>query len=289
MKKLIVSLISLTIIAGITVPVTNAVNNLLVLPCQKPVTYRIGSVDPRFNITKDQFAKDVHEASLLWNTASGKNILQYDPDGTITMQLVYDERQSLSYSISTLEHELDNDLTNLNIQSKQYLTLKADFDNRLDSFKKKTNTWNEKRSIAPDEYNNLRQEQTDLSNEQDQLNVIARQINEKTQEYNNRVDLLKANVSAFAATIRTKPEEGFFDPDKNEITVYLNNSHDELIHTLAHELGHALGLKHTQQPDSIMYPSASSAVVLSDWDKKALMLSCKNPAVLSGLLQLLRS
>ncbi|HAI54618.1 MAG TPA: peptidase, partial [Acinetobacter nosocomialis] len=40
----------------------------------------------------------------------------------------------------------------------------------------------------------------------------------------------------------------------NQIQIYGFSSFDDLRLTLAHEFGHALGLKHTTDPKSLMYP-----------------------------------
>ena len=42
--------------------------------------------------------------------------------------------------------------------------------------------------------------------------------------------------------------------DGKQIFIYEFSSLDDLRLTLAHEFGHALGLKHTQDPKSLMYP-----------------------------------
>ncbi len=41
---------------------------------------------------------------------------------------------------------------------------------------------------------------------------------------------------------------------QNQIQIYGFTSFDDLRLTLAHEFGHSLGLKHTDDPKSLMYP-----------------------------------
>ena len=63
----------------------------------------------------------------------------------------------------------------------------------------------------------------------------------------------------------------------NQIFIYEFSSIDDLRLTLAHEFGHALGLKHTQDPKSLMYPRIKEQDAkdfkLTDTDLKLLGFS----------------
>src|SRR4051812_38944437 len=71
-------------------------------PCDNPVPYRIGAVDPRFNLSTSDFTADVQEATDIWNNADGKTLFAYDPDAEMTVNLVYDGRQTLNTKIDQL-------------------------------------------------------------------------------------------------------------------------------------------------------------------------------------------
>ena len=51
-----------------------------------------------------------------------------------------------------------------------------------------------------------------------------------------------------------KPEEGIYDPANQRIEVYFNINRSEMVHTIAHEFGHALDLPHNDNRLSIMFP-----------------------------------
>src|SRR5438874_1910937 len=53
--------------------------------CDKPVTYKLGSLDPRFGLTKEEFLKDTKEASRIWEKAYGKKLLSDDSTGKKTL------------------------------------------------------------------------------------------------------------------------------------------------------------------------------------------------------------
>ncbi len=87
---------------------------------------------------------------------------------------------------------------------------------------------------------------------------------------------LAASVAEFNETF--KPEvlhKGQFDG--KQIFIYEFSSIDDLRLTLAHEFGHALGLKHTRDPKSLMYPRIKDQDAkdfqLTDTDLKLLGLA----------------
>lgn len=62
--------------------------------CPSGLTYRIGSIDPRFGLTPEQFRAAVDEAAALWNRQADKTLLTYHENGELPVNLVYDERQA---------------------------------------------------------------------------------------------------------------------------------------------------------------------------------------------------
>ena len=41
-------------------------------PCSKPLTYAIGNIDPKFNISADKLKELAREAADIWNKAEGR-------------------------------------------------------------------------------------------------------------------------------------------------------------------------------------------------------------------------
>src|ERR1700694_4570184 len=64
-------------------------------PCDTPLSYRIDSIDPKFNINKDVFLNNIQDAGDIWSKAAGNKLFIYKPDGKLSINLIYDERQSL--------------------------------------------------------------------------------------------------------------------------------------------------------------------------------------------------
>src|SRR3989344_5147674 len=82
-------------------------------PCDKPITYRIDTVDPKFNLRRDKFAADVDEASKIWNKGQGKNLFVYDPNGKLSINMIFDERQAENTKINQLDKQLTTEKGNL--------------------------------------------------------------------------------------------------------------------------------------------------------------------------------
>ena len=86
------------------------------------VHWRLGAVDPRFQISEADVLTAAFNAADAWNRAAGRRVLHYDKAHGIPLKLVYDEHSTnLSGGLSELRElrALDLAITNL---KKQYDT-----------------------------------------------------------------------------------------------------------------------------------------------------------------------
>lgn len=101
----------------------------------------------------------------------------------------------------------------------------------------------------------LGQKSENLKNESNILNFKIQSLNLKIKELNREQSDLSALKTQFKLEQKTSIQpfhKGLFS--QNQIQIYGYASLNDLRLTLAHELGHALGLKHTTDPKSLMYP-----------------------------------
>ncbi|PKN70887.1 MAG: hypothetical protein CVU52_08835, partial [Deltaproteobacteria bacterium HGW-Deltaproteobacteria-10] len=80
-------------------------------PCQESITYRIGKVDDRFGLTRQEFALAVNMAAAMWGKPLGREIFREDSSGAIEINLIYDYRQEASDKLKQLNYKIDNTKT----------------------------------------------------------------------------------------------------------------------------------------------------------------------------------
>ena len=238
--------------------------------------WKVDTVDKRFGLSRDTFIQDAREASQIWNSSFDKNLFVYDPQGQLSINLIFDERQSISNQIGQLENKLQNEESDIQPKIKEYRDLSQDFKKRLANLNNEILLWNKQGGAPPDVFDRLTKEQNDLVQEANRLNAMAKDLNISAEQYNVNVNKLNSEISNFNQALQTRPEEGIYEHGQNRIEIYFNINHDELVHTLAHEMGHALSLEHVFDPQAIMYPNATQSLIATDSDIAALNQICRS-------------
>lgn len=247
--------------------------------CDHPIHYRVDTVDPRFNLLTDAFLSDINLAVQIWDSVIDKKLFVYDPKGDLSINLIYDERQSLTNRINSLENKLQLEKQSLNPQIDQYQKLSSDFKQKVDSLNQEIEYWNKQGGAPPEEYQKLITLQQDLRSEANRLNTMAQHLNLSKDTYNLEVSQLNQTILSFNNALEERPEEGLFKGPEYKIEIYFNNNQDELVHTLTHELGHALDIGHNSNPQAIMYPKTSQTTKAATADIMALENVCRKRSV----------
>lgn len=247
--------------------------------CDTPIKYKVDTVDPEFNLSREKFEKYTDDATKIWENSINKNLFEYNPDGELSINLVYDERQALTTQISNLEDTVNIDKQSLNPKVSEYEKQSLEFQQKADKLNKQVEYWNSKGGAPADEYKKIVEEQKLLQNEADRLNSLAQGLNISTHKYNSEVSKLNQTINTFNSALEERPEEGIFKGPENRIEVYFNISPNELVHTLAHELGHSLGLGHIENKNAIMYFKTNQIINLSDDDLLILKELCRERSI----------
>jgi chromosome segregation ATPase len=278
--------------------------------CAQPLAVKIGDIDPNYKLSKSEVKNDVTQAINIWNKSYGKEILVYDESAKLPINFVYDNRQNLidqgqaaSQQVDKLKQTLDQQQNTLNQQKgnldPEYQQLQKDsqdFKQKLDQFNQEVDYWNKQGGASPQEYQKLKQEQADLKIQADDLNSRIQAFQQKAQNYNSQLNQFKQDAQQFnqegsqlnqisqniSDAISQQPEEGIYESsaDGQKIDIYFVVKQQELIHTLAHELGHALGLEHNEDKASIMYPFTDNVITPSKTDLADLTEVCRTKSIL---------
>ena len=248
--------------------------------CDTPIKYKVDTVDKEFNLSAEKFEKYINEAVDIWEVSIDKNLFEFDPKGQLSINLIYDERQSLANKIILLEDTVNTDKQSLNPKVIEYEKQSADFQQKADQLNKQVEYWNNNGGAPSEEYKKIIEEQKILQAEADRLNSVAQSLNISTREYNSEVYKLNQTIGTFNNVLEERPEEGVFKGPENRIEIYFNISPTELVHTLAHELGHSLGLGHSQNKNAVMYFKTNQSVDLSKDDIQSLQEICKDRSML---------
>lgn len=243
--------------------------------CDTPTAYKIGNIDNRFGVSQKQFSKNISDASAIWSKAYGKNLFEEKADANLTINLVFDERQALTNKLNTGKNQITTQKEELTPKIEEYNKLVANFKKELADFNRDVNYWNSQGGAPEEEFKKLQAKQQELENQVNQINDMARKLNISSQEINSQIKDFNQTINTFNETLSEKPEEGIYDSATNSIDIYFNVSRDELVHTLAHEFGHSLGMQHVGSQKSIMYAKSNTVLSPSQNDLSELENVCR--------------
>lgn len=272
------------------------------LPCQSPIAYSIGSYDERFGVSKDQFRKLTEEARMIWEAPINKQLFVYKPDGDLKINLIYDYRQEATVKLKKLGLVIGTDKKSYDDLKSKYENLKntydkdktsfdirvASFDRRQSIYQAEVSKWNSRGGAPTDVYDRLNQERNTLNKEVDEINQRQSEINNEVESINalvvvlnqlrNSLNITVDQFNEIGATRGEEFSEGDYKsgPEGRVIDVYQFNNNKELVRVLLHEMGHALGLEHSEDSQAIMYRlNQGSSEKLTSSDITALKNRCK--------------
>ena len=288
-------------------------------PCAIPVHYALGEVDPGFGLDRISAVAALGEAVRLWQ-AEGEATLFIESTDPRAMQveLRFDERQQGAVERRSLRSRLELDQGDL---EREQATLQAwsehierdraarerraaELQPQLERHQAAVADWNANPGVRSEprgraleaEGAALRAELAALERATAELNADVEAYNRRAEDTRRRVAEMNSRVERYNATAAAEPVESgrySYDPEQGRrIEVYRAASFDELVWVLAHELGHALGIGHVDEPGAIMHglvheggelePGRGRPVALSGADRAALAAICGSARPASG-------
>lgn len=273
-------------------------------PCEQPLTYKFGEIDSRFNLDIKELTDVMKEVEALWATALGKELLEYDENGKIVVHLVYSEDQKRTVEerafserievkkgqIKVAEQEYKR-LSNRFLKEREELQETADEYNReIKKYNDYAEKWGEGNIPAHARNRFKRMERTikrlksDIDRKQKNLESLRKQTNSKSQLLNRLVDEQNEMISEYNSRFSgaKKFDQGRYikQGGREKINIFQFANLAQLKTVLAHEAGHAMGLGHVDNPESVMHEMMGKQNIfnleLTDEDISAIKNRCRD-------------
>ncbi|MFA6306481.1 MAG: matrixin family metalloprotease [Patescibacteria group bacterium] len=281
----------------------------IINPCDKPIEYSLGDFDSKFGLSQSDFLKAIDQAAQIWQTPINKNLFTYAENGALPtgqaglkINLIYDSRQEATDKLKKLGLNINNDQASYevlkvkyNAFEKTYNAQKTELDNIVKyydeqkaNYEDEVKAANKRGGASAAEYDILEQErkdlnklvesikqkQTALNKTVDDINAVASVINRLIRELN----LTVGDYNTIGASASGEFQEGRYVKDETgeRIDIYQFDNQELLVRVLAHELGHALGIDHLDNPHAVMYRlnESGNEKITAD-DITALKAVCK--------------
>jgi len=275
--------------------------------CRIPYEIRIGEIDAEFGMSRADLEGALGESFAVWETYARKPLFVLTDSASATpVHLRFDERQARSDDMAEerraqqdIAAEMDRMRSELEDLRRDFERKQAELRGEADRYASAVRTYEQsvaafdRSSSGSDaERRRLAAERESLGRESERLQDLQQQHRLDQEHFNSRVEAFNRDVArlndrssaAAAATAGHGPVgAGRYSRSAagESIEVYLVTSYADLVLTLAHELGHALGIGHLEGRDAIMSavnagPSSGRTTVplLSRADREALEAVC---------------
>lgn len=266
--------------------------------CPVPVYYSLGEVDSRFGITKEEAMAVLTDAERVWESALDRDFFIYSESSDFAINFIYDERQQLASTeeewrmrLDVQEKESQQIIETVKNIAADYESLQAlyeqarlSYESRLSAYNERVEDLNSNGGASADVFNELQDEQKELSRtlnnlieKEKQLNVEAEKINELGEKGNQLIENYNAEVLQYNEVYGDLELYTQGDFQRDRINIYKFSDKTELTKVIVHEFGHALGIGHVEGEESMMYylmAEQPDNVFLSPEDKQAFIAVC---------------
>ncbi len=243
-------------------------------PCDKQVEYSIGRFDKEFGINESEFLSYIKEGEKVWEDLAKKQLFVYKNDSKFKINLIYDERQKetldkqrTEFGLENIENIFENLDRTFETKQDQYESDLAFYEKERDVFEsyqkeyeKRIAGFNNSVRISKKDFDLLKESEKHLNDMATILNNMADKLKQDLKELNILLESRNQSALNYNEVVKSYNQKyGHnieFDQAEyrgEEINIYQFSTKGDLRLAIAHELGHSLGLGHTENPKSIMY------------------------------------
>lgn len=274
-------------------------------PCTEPLTWRIGDIDPRFDIDVPTVKALMADVNALWSDAAGKQVFAYSDTAQVTLNFIYGKAQEATDSERALLQRIDWLKQEHNVLKEEYEALIHLHEIQTDAYneqftvhEQKVNAYNwsvqrnsNSRVIEELEQKRLLKLQDQILRSQKELGSMKEKLNAGVVKLQDLSALLeqaddRVNKLIYAYNRRFSSWRTFYGGvyidglNHQKINIYEFASRHKLRLVLAHEAGHVLGIGHLADPTSIMHfkleYQRAETLQLSEEDTRAIRDLCNS-------------
>ena len=217
----------------------------LASPCEKPIRYSVGVIDPRHNLSQNEFISLLRGAEEVWEKPTGLDLFAYEANAKLMVNLIFDERQAEKDALLEEMAQLDSAAAEIAKREQKIETIRKEYEAKKETFEDRLAAWNKGSRRNREEFSAVKQEEINLESLHAYLKKEISNFNELAYAYNQEVRQFNHQAPGEKTAGEAKSQ--------GEINIYLLENDQGDKYLLAHEMGHALGIEHATTSNSLMY------------------------------------
>ena len=292
--------------AEISANTANIAATLRAAPCGQPVKYKLGAIDRRFGMTDQDALAALRDATRLWNSATDSDLVAYGDDTGIPINFVYDDRERMSQDhaayaatirqaaadLKKFDGEVAAVRGKLTVARTSFSSQESSFKTKLDIYNADVERLNgggggtyEQGKVFDESKRQLDQQLSQLKDDQAAINELIERENSLIAQHNAVVNRANAVINIVNRDVGKDFVAGLYTvkDGRAQIDIFAFVDRPDLVRLLAHELGHALGMGHVDDPNSVMAASRETGMVSLDSTGQVPELSSDDISALRGV------